>query len=305
MALTSLWTASATYASGVTSGAFAFVEPGIRATALGGTGVADPRGAEALSWNPAALAFFRLHHLDVSYADLHGLGLVHHMHAGITAPLGKLGAGGLEVRYHGVDGFDREEREGAPEEPTYREISYAYSYANQAGPLAFGLTARLETARGTLESDNDASATGGSLDLGLMWNFTPRARIGVLARNAAGAIWWQGSSGSERPPLATILGLAIRDVGFPGIRWLVDVETGEERAGGPVRGVRRISSGLEWVAFDDRLSLRAGSALRDENRLVLTGGFGILTDGLTAAYALRLDPDALGTTHQFGVGLDW
>ncbi len=294
-------------AEGLSGGAFAAVDFGARAAALAGANVADPRGGEAMIWNPAALALFRQHHLETSSADLYGLGLVRQIHLAATAPAEEQGGGsGLELRYLGIEGFDPEGDE--VDDPGYRELSFGCGHARSFGSLALGAAARLELARGSLEERDDVSATGAALDLGLLWRLARDLRTGLLLRNvAAGTFWDRSGSGFERRPLSLALGLTWKEI-LPGVRLAADLESGEE-LGAALGGVaRQVALSAEWRGFDERLELRTGSALRihgDDTRPIHGAGFGLALGSLDVRYAATIDDEGLGTTHRFGLGLRW
>lgn len=292
---------------GVRTGAFAPLEYGARAAALAGANVADPWGGEAVSWNPAALARFRQHHLDSSYGDLYGLDLIHHLHVGLTVPAVERGASGLELRYNGISGFDPEGETISA--PSYSELSMAFAHARTFGALAWGGTLRLEFARGSLQEEDDVSGTGAALDLGLLYRQTPDLRLGLLLRNLGSlAVWQLGTNETtDRRPLAVVIGMAWRGL-LPGLRLCADAESGEERSQGLGGIARRVALGVEWNGFAERLALRGGGALRghgEGTRVQLATGFGVRLNELALNYAASLDEEGLGTTHRFGLSVAW
>jgi hypothetical protein len=305
--LRSLYGGLSASAGEVRSGALPALAGGTRAAAVAGAGCADPAGAEAVAGNPAGIVRQRHSHFIASYADLYGLGLVHHTEIALTLPGATLGPSGLGLRYLDLAGFDTEE--GGPGDPAYSELSLSFAQARAFGRVSLGISARLETARGSLEEEEDVEGNGAALDLGMLYRLTDDLRCGLLLRDAVSAAFWSapGTDTVERRPLALTLGLAHKDL-LPGLRLLADLETGEERATGLGGFARRVAFAAEWHGFDEELQLRGGCALRgneEELRRLYAGGFLLRIDSLELQYAVTLDDDALGTTHRFGLGIQW
>ena len=299
-------------AQGTATGAFAPLDHGARGAAMAGACVADPGDAESMTWNPAGLAFLRSGHLRSSYADLYGLGLVRHLHLAVSGPHGALGAGALEVRQVSIGGFDPPEGPDALESPTYRETSYGYGYARMLRDrsVALGIAMRLETASGSLESTDDADAIGLATDVGLLIHVTDRFRLGLQLRNAAAFTQWTvptGGTTTERQPSTVAAGFAWRTP-MEGLRFVGALESGEAIADGPFGATQRLALGSEWSPFDERLALRGGLGVRgpkDAGRTFYSAGIGSGADGLGLDYAFTSDEDGLGSTHRFGLHLQW
>lgn len=282
--------------------AFAQVDPGVRAAALGGAFTAVGGQPTALYWNPATLHFQDGRSLEASYSSLYGIGLAKRtfLTLGFKTVYD-------EPRFEGRRVVVREDRSSGPayalgiqslfldlDEDGYSEISLGGGAAWSVGPrLAMGISARALFVSSDLD---DVSANGYDVGVGLAYALSGRERIGVSAPHLLSRVFWKFDS-TERLPLSLAAGWSRQWA--PGL--LTSAEA-EWREGEP--GPYRLGVGVEWWTFPDRLALRAGfrrliGGLEEINRP--TFGAGVRFGTLSVDYAFRLEPDLLGDTHRLGI----
>lgn len=285
---------------------FAPIDPGVRATALGGAFTAVGGEPIALYWNPATLYFMKGRTVEASYSDLYGLGLARRtfLTLGLKTAI-------EEPRFQGDRVVVRTNREtgGAYaagiqslfldlDDNSYSELSLggggAWGYGDR---LAAGISARLLFVSSDLE---DVSAFGYNLGLGAAWRLSSRERLGVSIPHLLSRVFWKFDS-TERLPLGVSLGW-MRDFSA-GILVTYEVEW-REGEDGPYR----MAAGAEWQPFEDRLAVRAGfrhqaAGLETINKP--TFGAGVRFSHLRFDYAFRMESEALGDTHRLGLLVDF
>ena len=302
LVLLGLVTAAGMATAGTRTSAFAPVDPGVRAAALGGANSALGGEPTALYWNPATLFFQRGRSLEASYTDLYNLGLAKRtfVTVGIKSEI-------EQPRFLNDRVVVRRDTETGPayavgiqslfldiEENGYSELSLgggaAWGYGDH---LALGVALRALFISSDL---TDVGAYGYNLGMGLAVQYSENERLGVSIPHLLSRVFWDFDS-TERLPMSLSLGWTRSfDMGL-----LVTTET-EWREG--ERGPYRLAAGGEWWAVRDRLAIRSGfrhlsGNLGDLNKP--TFGAGVRFNRLRIDYAFRLGPEALGDTHRVGI----
>ncbi len=281
--------------------AFAPVDPGVRASAMGGAYSAVGGEPGAMYWNPATLFFQKGRALEASYSDLYGLGIkrtyltfgfkssydVPHFqgeHVVVTrdAESGPGYAAGIQSLFLDLD------------QNSYSEISLG-------GAAAWGYGDRLAAGvavRGLFVSSDltDVSANGYDVGLGVAWRYSEGERVGLSVPNLLSRVFWKFQS-AERLPIGINLGWS-RTLGAHATV-AAEAEWREAEA-----GPYRLAAGAEWWVFPDRLALRAGyrrlnGGIEDVNKP--TFGAAVRFGRMRLDYAFRLEPAALGDTHRLGL----
>ncbi|MGD8698984.1 MAG: PorV/PorQ family protein [Gemmatimonadales bacterium] len=158
---------------------------GARAQALGGSGAALIRGAEAMYWNAGALAQSEGFDIAFSYTDMYAEADVSHQFFGVVVPLGEVGALGASVLALNSGDIVRT-TESYPEggDPQFGQT---FDFTGFAGSLAYSrlITDRLGVgiaAKLVSEGIDDAQANWFGLDIGALF------RTGLLGATLGGAI---------------------------------------------------------------------------------------------------------------------
>jgi hypothetical protein len=289
-------------AAATRTSAFAPVDPGVRAAALGGAYSALGGDPGALYWNPATLFFQTGRSIEASYSDLYSLGLARRTF--LTFGMKKL----IEVsRFDGDRVVVTEDRESGAAfalglHSLFVDVEEdGYSELGVGGGAAWGYGDRLSVglaARGLFVSSDfdEVSATGYNVGLGIAYRTSSRGRLGLSSPQLLSRLIWKFDS-NERLPVNAILAYSHAfDLGL-----VVNLE-GEIREGEP--GPYRLAGGAEWWIFPERLALRAGyrhlaGDLEDVSQPSF--GAGLRLSSLRFDYALRMEPDALGDTHRVGI----
>ncbi len=282
--------------------AFAPIDPGVRASAMGGAYTALGGEPIALYWNPATLYYMQGRQLEASYSDLYGLGLARRTFLTF----------GLKAAYD-VPRFEGERvvvRRDATSGPAYAFgvqslfldlDENGYSELSVGGAAAWGYGERLAmgvSLRGLFVSSDlsDVSANGYNLGVGASWRYSDRERIALAAPHLLSRVFWKFDS-TERLPQSAALGWT-RTFG-EGITVSAEAEWRESES-----GPYRLAAGGEWWAFPDRLALRAGYRRLNgglETVSKPTFGAAVRFSHMRLDYAFRLGPDALGDTHRLGL----
>jgi hypothetical protein len=281
---------------------FAHIDPGVRATALGGAYSALGGDPIAMYWNPATLFYQDGREVEASYSDIYGLGLARRtfLTLGIKSVI-------EQPRFEGDRVVVQKDRETGSayavgvqslfldlEENGYSELSLgggaAWGYGDR---LAVGLA--LHTLFITSDLDQ-VSAFGYNIGMGVAVRHAPNARIGVSIPRLLSRVFWDFDS-TERLPLGITLGWT-RNLRH-NLLLAADLEWREE--GGEIY---RAAAGGEWWLARKRLALRAGyrhisGGLEDINEPSFGVGFRI--SRLQFDYAFRMEPEALGDTHRLGI----
>ncbi|MEM1094578.1 MAG: PorV/PorQ family protein [Bacteroidota bacterium] len=205
-------------------GAFVNIGFGARPAALGNAYVALADDAQAIMWNPAGLAQSGRYGLAFSYID--HLGLVEYQHMAASIPL-RTGGLGLAVHASGDEAL--------------QELVVLAGYARPLGDaLKLGVNAKYRRASFGNNAMGDAdlsifdpgevaeamlnqvtgTASGFGFDVGLLYQATPKMRLGVTVRDAAAPVNWQSAvanttntaqgSYTEAVPLELAVGSAYR-----------------------------------------------------------------------------------------------
>jgi hypothetical protein len=281
---------------GATAGAFARIDVGARVLGLGGVGVVAERGAFAIHWNAANLAYLEGNEVAIDYADLFGLGIARHTAVALawrkiptrrvlregrlaTEPSGGQLGFGLELALTTVD----------LEPETYTEFAPAFSFAGSPwSGLAAGTSIRLLRASSDLE---DTSALGYALDFGVALDRFAPWTVGATAKNLLSTVSWSDET-SDRLPVQVEAGLAYQ--GFPCLVLAASASASED-----ISPLERAHLGGEWQV--DPIALRGGITIhqdRGEDRVGLNLGAGARFRGLHLDYAFVGENNTLDPTQR-------
>jgi len=282
--------------------AFAPVDPGVRAAALGGAFSALGGQPISMYWNPAGLYYQEDRSLEASYSSLYGLGLAKRtfLTLGVKSVLD-------QPRFRGQNVQVLEDRRTGPAyalgiQSLFLDVGDSgYSELSVGAAAAWGYDDRLAVGlslRGLFVSSDfsDVSATGYDLGAGLTFRVSERERLALAAPNLISRLFWKFDT-TERLPFRVVAGWARQ-----WSRTVVTTAEAEWREGED--GPYRLAAGAEWWVFPDRLALRTGyRRLRGglKNVSKPTFGAGVRFGKVTFDYAFRLEPDLLGDTHRIGI----
>jgi len=281
---------------------FAPIDPGVRASAMGGAFTAVGGEPIAMYWNPASLFFMEGREVEASYSDLYGLGLAKRTFFTFglksvyenprfsgdkvvvtrDATTGPAYAFGVQSLFIDLDGG-------------------GYSELSLGGAAAWGYGDRLAAGvsfRGLFVSSDfqDVSASGYNLGMGLAWRYSEKERLAVAVPQLLSRVFWKFHS-TERLPVAVVAGWS-RTFG-DAVTVSAESEWRENEA-----GPYRLAVGGEAWVFPDRLALRAGyrrlnGGIEDVSKP--TFGAAVRFSRMRFDYAFRLGPDNLGDTHRLGL----
>jgi len=293
-------------AAGTRTAAFAPVDPGVRAAAMGGAFSALGGQPSAMYWNPAALFFQQGRSLEASYSSLYGIGLAKRsqLTLGMKHTID-------EPQFRGTRVVVRRDETTGPayglglqslfvdlEEDGYSELAvgaaaaWGYGYRVAAGLSVRGLF---------VSSDLDqVSANGYDIGFGVAFRLSERERIGLAAPHLISRVFWDFDS-TERLPFGVQAGWA--RMWGNGVTSTAEVEL-REGEDDPYR----LAAGAEWWVFPERLALRGGyrrlaGGIEDVSQP--TFGAGVRFSRLLLDYAFRLESEQLGDTHRVGLLLDF
>lgn len=213
LALTLLPTghASATEAGG---GAFALRGGSARGAVLGEAYAAAGGDADAIVWNPAALATIHETHLQVTYQDVYSLGLARHTSVSVAVrpPAEEIATRG-DSMYVVVSDVARPVYALSLSalivdlgDESYWEFAPTLGFAHRVAPgTAVGAAARYLRAASTVSG---VGATGYAVDVGVLQDVALGARVGVAFRNLFGRLSWK-EGGEEPEPRELILSGAV------------------------------------------------------------------------------------------------
>ena len=239
--------------------AFAFRPVGARAGGMGDTFAALAEGAEAVFWNPGAIARAKGTELTAGYERPFGMGELALQSIGAVMPLPR-GAVGIGYVGHGFS--------------LYREQTVGLTYAcGLSSRLALGAAVRtMHLSVEGLEGHRWAA-----FDLGARARLSETVSLGLSAWNVSGQA-------------AGVLGQGgMAGIGFaaaPGVTAVIDVR---KEAGTPTS----VSAGLEYSA-GDRVLLRTGAGSGPER---LSLGLGLIRRWLQIDYA-AIHHNVLGVSHR-------
>lgn len=278
-----------------TSGAdFLTVGVGARPLAMGSAfaGVDSGADANAVNWNPAALALLKERSLTASYNAL--FQDENQGYLGYAAPLKNGGAWGAGIDYLIVTNIEKRARDTENPDSTFSNQNYAagLSYARSFGDGALELGGTLKYVRVALDSlkENAMAVDGGLLARTPVENLT----FGAAVRNFGSNI------GPDSMPVDVRAGVAYKALReklllASDLDWLATERRGYWSLGGEY-----------WIS--PNLAARAGYQLghgSDQlgNKLVgLGAGLGLKLHRFTMDYAFQPYGD-LGNTHRVTLGL--
>jgi hypothetical protein len=285
--------------SGALTGAFANLEPGGRGAALAGALGPIVDSPVALHWNPAQLVAVERPTIEVTYADLFGLGLVRHTGAFLTLPGFKpalswkagnlaapaappISAWGLGVQSTWVD-LDPD---------AYIEYDLALGYARRSG---WGFTCAVASHLLFVRSDvEEVSASGFAFDLALARPVLPGLTGSLVLRSLFSSLSWEGADKETLTPRAHL-----------GASWqILPTLAVPCEVIWDLEGTRltQAAGGAEWYPTGAALVLRGGLRWRDdgsEAEILPAAGLGLAWRQIVFDYGLALGREGLGDTHRF------
>jgi hypothetical protein len=305
-------TAGPARAGGTLTGGFPRLDPGARATALGGNLAAMADGCESIRANPAGLLGLVRREAAFTYSDLFGLGLVTQGSAQFGWPRTRRDVQWVNGRIQRVSvpppaeralGLDVSTLRGDLTGETYLELQACVAYAwRLTDRTRAGLAYRLLFAQSGFKG---SGGDGQALDLGVQRPLGPLT-LGLQAANFVSTTRWKGSPDGTRytgldEPLARrwSLGLAWQ-APLRGIAATVQADW----EGDGFRA-RQCGAGLEWKPVR-ALALRAGYRDRQDAlgwRAEWSGGFGVTAGGFRLDYGWQPGGHDLGETHRWTAGV--
>jgi len=283
--------------------AFAPVDPGVRASAMGGAFTAVGGEPSAMYWNPAALFYQEGRSVEASYEDLYGLSLAKRtfLTFGTKTVI-------EEPHYVGDRIEIRPDRSSGAAwalgvESLFMDVAdQGYSEVSVGGAGAWGYGDRFAMGLSLralfVNSDLDGvSALGYDLGLGVGWRYSSRARFGLAVPHLFSRLFWDFES-NERLPLGVSLGWSRHFTST--IVIALEAEWREGEGGGPYR----LAGGGEWWVVPSRLAARAGYrrvAGGLDTIAEPTFGAAVRLAALRVDYAFLMGPDLLGDTHRVGL----
>jgi hypothetical protein len=290
-------------AASTRTAAFAPIDPGVRASAMGGAFTAVGGEPSALYWNPAMLFFQEGRSLEASYEDLYTLALARRtfLTFGTKSVIEDPRYAGDRIEFH------RDRETGAAWalgiESLFLDVGdEGYSELSLGGGGAWGYGDRLTvgvSVRALFVNSgiDEVSAIGYDLGLGIGWRFSSRTRLGIAAPHLLSRLFWKTDT-DERLPLGAAVGWSAEVT--RNLVVALESEWREGEGGGP----HRLAAGGEWWVLPSRLAGRAGYR-RVEGGLETiqepTFGAALRWSSLRFDYAFLLGPELLGDTHRVGV----
>lgn len=300
-------------AGGNLTGGFPRLDPGARATALGGNLTALADGCESIRANPAGLLGLDRREAAFTYSDLFGLGLVTQGSAQLGWPRKRRDVQWENGRIRRIPqpppaeralGLDVSTLRGELTDETYLELQAGVAYAwLLTDRIRAGVAYRLLIAQSGFQS---GAGDGHAIDLGLQRPLGPLT-LGLQAANFVSTTRWKGSPDEATPfvgldePLARrwSLGLAWQ---APHRGLAATVQSDWE--GDDFRWRQR-GAGLEWKPVR-AVALRTGYRGRQDAlgwRSEWCGGFGVAVGGFRLDYGWQPGGHDLGETHRWTAGV--
>jgi hypothetical protein len=294
------------------TGGFPRLDPGARATALGGNLTALADGCEAIRANPAGLLGLVRREAAFTYSDLFGLGLVTQSSAQLSWPRrrktvewegGRIRRVSLPPPAEQALGLDFSTLRGDLGEETYLELQAGLAFAwHLTDRTRAGLAYRLLIAQSGFKS---TGGSGHTIDLGLQRPLGPLS-LGLQTANFVSTTRWQGSPD----------GTTYRGLDEPlARRWSLGVawQTPARRLGATLQAdwegdgfrARQRGAGMEWKPVR-ALALRAGYRTRQDVlgwRGEWSGGLGVNAGGFRLDYGWQPNGHDLGETHRWTAGV--
>ena len=306
------WAAGSAQAGGNLTGGFPRLDPGARATALGGNLAALADGCESIRANPAGLLGLVRREAAFTYSDLFGLGLVTQSSAQLGWPRtrrdvqwenGRIQRVSLPPPAERALGLDVSTLRGDLGEETYIELQAGLAYAwRLTDHIRAGLAYRLLIAQSGFKG---TGCDGHALDIGVQRPLGPLT-LGLQAANFVSTTRWKGSPDGTRytgldEPLARrwSLGLA-----WQAPRRGIAATVQADWEGDGFRARQR-GAGLEWKPLR-ALALRAGYRAQQDAlgwRSEYAGGFGVAAGGFRLDYGWQPGGHDLGETHRWTAGV--
>ncbi len=285
------------WSSGAGSSAFQFlrIQPGARASAIGGAYVSLADDGYSLYWNPAGLG--RINETRLSFSHMFYLENLNYNFVSYTEPMGKFGVFSLGFTglFSDKIGKTLEDEYGyiIETDETYdtREAAFKLGWGKSVNEhLNVGITGKIISQR-----IEQKTATGIGLDMGGKYYFTDRVIIGAGIQNIGPSV--RGSN----LPLNFKLGVHWLMPDY-GPRAVKDLIVGTE-INQPRDGKLNFGFGFERTIYDVVL-LRAGYNSRAQTGGLtgLRAGLGIKWPRFKVDYSFAPYQN-LGNTHQFSTGL--
>jgi len=169
---------------------------GARSVAIGGSGIADVTGTEALFWNPAGLALSEQYEVAFSYLDY--FADMKFTYTGLTASLGDMGNVGVSVRVFSVGDIEVTSeaaggKTGQIISPTF--ITLGATYAKQMTDRVFLGT----TVMYVSEQIGKENAKGVAFDFGFQYNVgLGGLKLGAVIKNIGPNMQFDGPDFENR-----------------------------------------------------------------------------------------------------------
>jgi hypothetical protein len=286
--------------------AFAHVDPGVRAAALGGAFTALGEQPSALYWNPSALYFQDRNRMEASYSSLYSLGLAKRTFINLgfkrTIDVSRFKDNRVMVEKDNVTGaaygIGIEALSLDLDENAYSEIAIGGAAAwGYNDTFILGVSGRLLLVNSDLDG---VGANGYDFGLGVTWKLSRRERVAISVPHLFSRIFWDFDSG-ERLPLGVNAGWTRywAEVFLTS----VDLEWREDEP-----GPYRAALGAEWWLFPNRVALRGGYRFLNGTSETFSGpsfGAGVRFGLLQVDYAYRMENEDLGDTHRVGLLIDF
>jgi hypothetical protein len=299
-------------ASSSLTGGFPRIDPGARASALGGNMTALADGCESIRANPAGLLGLARREVAFTYADLFGLGLVTQGSAQLGWPRTRKAVQWQNGRIERVPlpppadqalGLDVSTLRGDLGSEAYLELQAAVAYAwRLTDRTRTGLAYRLLFAQSGFKN---TGGSGHTLDLGLQRPLGPLT-VGFQAANFVSIMRWKKNPESTvfaglNEPLARRWSLAL--AWQAPLRGIAATAQGDW-AGDSFNSLQR-GAGLEWKPLR-ALAVRAGYRNRKDAlgwRNEWSGGLGLSLGNFRVDYGWQQGSNDLGETHRWTAGM--
>ncbi|MCK4305052.1 MAG: hypothetical protein KAY24_12510 [Candidatus Eisenbacteria sp.] len=298
MTLASGFAGTASSDSGAQTGAFANLEPGGRGTGLAGALGPIVDSPTALHWNPVRLLHVTRPEIEVTYADLFGLGLVRHTGVFLACPRysqdiswkdGKItvapgaptSAWGLGIQSTMVD-LD-------PESYTEHDLALGFAARGRWG-LSIGVVGHLLLVRSDVDQ---TEADGYAFDLALSSSMAADLEASLVLRSIFSGLNWEDS---DRETLAQRAHMGLGYAPFATVRLPLEAIWDLERG-----RCTQVAGAVEWFPASQALTLRGGLRWRDdgsESQLFPATGLGLAWKQIAFNYGFTVGREELGDTHR-------
>lgn len=283
------------------TGAFANLEPGGRGAALAGAlgpVVDDP---SAIHWNPARLLELSGSGMEITYADLFGLGLVHHTGVFLAWPRHKRtlswDAGNVVAEISAPTlawGLALQSTIVDLEPESYSEYDLAFAFAKRGSwEIAYSAVIHGLFVRSDLE---ETKATGFSLDLALARALGQGFEASLVLRALLSSLNWEGSENENLTPRVQA---GLSWTLHPNLRIPVEATWDFK-----MQSFLQLAAGAEWLPVGKTLALRGGMRWRDDGdkaEIFPGAGLGLAWKQIVFDYGMAIGREELGETHRLSL----